>query len=109
MSARINKIIQEMETSATNPIDHYIQALTTTPTSFTFRKVSMHELRKTLSQMKPTGSMGYDDIAMRNIKHAQLELEPLLLLLVNRCIIMTTFPDCLKLSKVVPIEKKGKD
>ena len=40
---------------------------------------------------------------------AQSELLPLLLHLINRTISTTTFPEHLKISKVVPIQKSGKD
>ena len=37
------------------------------------------------------------------------ELEPLLLNMVNQCIETTTFPDVLKTTKIIPIQKKDKD
>ena len=59
--------------------------------------------------MKPTGSMGSDDISMRTIKDARTKLQPLLLLLINQSIKLKIFPKQLKKSKIVPIEKKGKN
>ena len=106
---KINKIIEDMDTSPVDPINHFVKALDTNPTPFTFKKILMSDLRKTLSQMKSTGSMGHDNIAVKNIKHTQRKLEPIFLHLVNNCISTTTFPEILKLSKVVPIEKKGGD
>ena len=53
--------------------------------------------------------MGWDDISMRSIKQAQKELQPLILHLLNKTILTTTFPNLLKIAKVIPIEKAGKD
>ena len=43
------------------------------------------------------------------LKQAESELAPLLLKLVNTTIKTTLYPDSLKTTKVVPIEKLGKD
>ena len=106
---RVNKIVEEMEETEIDPMTNYNRSIRTTPTTFTFKKLSMSELRIIVNKMKSTGSTGNDDISMRNIKQAQRELEPVILHLVNRCITTTTFPESLKISRVVPIEKKGKD
>ena len=59
--------------------------------------------------MKATGSTGEDDISTRLLKQALQELEPLFLHMVNTTIKTTTYPDVLKTTKVVPIQKTGKD
>ena len=69
----------------------------------------MSQLKITLLKMKSTGSMGQDDLSMRNIKQASSELLPLLLHLVNSVIKKKTFPSSLKTNKVIPIAKIGKD
>ena len=79
------------------------------PVQATLKKIGMSDLRLTLSKMRATGSVGEDDISLKNIKQAQGELEPLLLNLVNSIISTTTFPSKLKTSKVIPIPKTGKD
>ena len=69
----------------------------------------MHQLRTEVSLMRPTTSAGQDNISFRMVKAAFSELEPLLLNLVNQCIATTTFPDVLKTTKIIPIQKKDKD
>ena len=69
----------------------------------------MSQLRSTLLNMKSTGSTRGDDISMRLLKQAQSELELLLLHLVNATIKTNEFPESLKITKVVPIKKVGKE
>ena len=52
---------------------------------------------------------GEDDLSIKTIKKAQKELEPLLLRLVNMTIMMTMYPERLKMKKIMPVEKTGKD
>ena len=106
---RIHKLISQMDQPTTDPIERYRKLVTPPTTTFTFTKVTMCQLKKILSNMKGTGSMGHDDISLRSIKQASSELLPLLLHLLNRTISTTTFPTLLKISKVVPIKKIGKD
>ena len=106
---KVRKTLNEMETSAVNPLTHYSKVIGRDDLSFTFEKISMAQLRSILVKMKSTGSTGQDDISMRLLKQAQSELEPLLLHMVNSTISTTNFPEVLKTAKVVPIEKVGKE
>ena len=105
----VGRLVENMEQSPIDPLIKYKKSICPPKTTFTFEKISMSDLRKIVSKMKGTGSMGVDDISLKSIKQAQRELEPLLLHLINRSIATTTFPDVLKISKVVPIQKVGKD
>ena len=69
----------------------------------------MRELRKELSNMKPTTSCSDNEISMKAIKAGADPLAPLLLRMVNATIKMNMFPTSLKTTKVVPIRKKGKE
>ena len=66
----INKIIEEMEISNTDPLTHYIHSLGPSQPnlSFTFRSIGMADLRKTLNSMKSTGLTGDDDISVKMLK-----------------------------------------
>ena len=93
----------------TNPLEGYSKAMGDIKSSFTFKKLNMHQLVQIVKAMKSSGSMGIDDINVKMIKQAQTELLPLLLHLINTIIMKTTFPDVLKETKIIPIEKPGKD
>ena len=110
---KIRKILSVMETTSTDRLDHYEKVVGKVVgkvnSPFTFKQVSMAQLHSTLQHMKATGSTGEDDISTRLLKQASNELEPLLLQLVNVTIKTTKYPDALKTTKVVPIEKAGKE
>ena len=76
---KINRIIEEMDSSPINPLVNYSKSIPDETTTFTFTRVNMSDLRKQISTMKGTGSMGFDDVSMRNIKDAQRQLEPIIL------------------------------
>ena len=100
---KINKILGEMETSNIDPLIHYKKVVGRDDMSFTLTQINMSQLRSTLLAMKSTGC------TVKLLKQAQPELEPLLLHLVNSTILTNKFPEALKVTKVVPIKKVGKD
>ena len=59
--------------------------------------------------MKNTQSSGVDTITMKTLKMFQETLEPALLNIVNTLILTNTFPNSLKISKVLPHLKPGKN
>ena len=69
----------------------------------------MSELVKSVKSMKSTRSATEDGVSTWTIKQAQQELLPLLLHLINKVIETGQFPDSIKTSKIVPIEKQEKD
>ena len=104
----VRKLISEIEKDGTDPLINYNKLVQNDQSSFTFTQVSMHQLRQILKNMKLTGSMGEDDLSIKNVKQAQNELEPLLLKLVNSFIKTTKYPKSLKTTKIVPIRKTSK-
>ena len=104
----VNKIKSLIPPSNIDPLIHYERTVGRVDQTFTFCEISMGDLNKIVDKMKPTGSQGEDDISMRIVKDARQELQPHLLLLVNQAIRTKTYPNQLKTTKIVPIEKKGK-
>ena len=92
-----------------NPLEHYKKVIGSKVSTFTFKTITMSQLQIVLHRMSSTGSLGEDDISVKLIKQAQAELEPALLQLVNSTIKTVTFPQKLKTTKVIPIQKSGKE
>ena len=55
--------------------------------------------------MRTTGSSTDDEVSIWSIKQVRTYLEPILLHLVNKIIITGEYPENLKNTKIVPIEK----
>ena len=73
------------------------------------RSINMTELRDILKRMKPTKSTGTDTINMKIIKLIEKTLEPAILNIINTSITTNTYPDNLKIQKILPTLKSGKD
>lgn len=69
--------------------------------------VQEDELEKILNSLKNKWSSGYDDVPIKVIKDVKTALIKPLLHLINSSLISGIFPDKLKISKVVPVHKKG--
>ena len=92
-----------------DPIKNYKEAIGEIENKLQFKEINMHDLRKILNAMKPTGSSSYDYISMKTIKKARKSLEPLILKLVNTTISTSTYADLLKIIKILPHSKPDKD
>ena len=59
-----------------------------------------------LSNLKPSNSCGHDNISSTILKSISNEISDCITLIINQSILTGSFPDNLKLAKVVPIFKK---
>ena len=58
---------------------------------------------------KNSSSTGYDAISNKILKKIGREMAPILAHLINSIVRTGIFPNCLKVSKIIPIQKSGKD
>ena len=70
-------------------------------------KTSESEIRKIIKSLKNTNSTGFDNFSTKFIKLTISILAPALAKLFNLSIQTGTYPDNLKVAKVIPIFKKG--
>lgn len=69
--------------------------------------VTISEMIATINSLKETNSVGPDDISVKIIKLCAHQLAEPLTHIINECFREGTFPSFLKLSKVIPLYKKG--
>ena len=81
------------------------------PTGNTFKMplITPSETEKIILGQKNTSSTGYDAISNKIIRKIAPEMAPIIAHLINSIIRTGIFPECLKVSKVIPILKSGKD
>ena len=106
---RNNSLSQSIPDIGKDPLENYKKAVKTPNKELDFNTLNMHDLRTILKGMKPTPTVGYDNISMKTLKTYQTQLEPLLLNMLNRIILTQNFPQTLKTSKIIPIIKVNKD
>ena len=75
---------------------------------FQLRTINMTELKTTIKNMKASNSAGVDGISVKTLKKIIRPLYPAILNLVNNCITTSTYPEALKISKVIPLRKQNK-
>ena len=74
---------------------------------YSFKKTTEEEISKIISGFKNKKSCGYDEIPMFLIKQIQQLISPILTELFNECLKTGTYPDCLKIAKVIALHKSG--
>jgi len=77
------------------------------PPSFSLKPVSCEEVSKIVKSLKSSKCRDIYDISSVLVKEVLSEILLPLTWCLNLCILSGVFPDCLKLSKVTPIFKKG--
>ena len=68
---------------------------------------NLHGIKKILENLKPKQSTGHDDISNEIPECCLPLIERHLTILINKCIEDRTFPETIKISKVIPIFKNG--
>ncbi|XP_049803889.1 uncharacterized protein LOC126240530 [Schistocerca nitens] len=77
------------------------------PSTFTFTEVSPNNILKIVKNFKPSISVDYYDMSCNLLKDViDCVIYPLTFC-VNKCLVESKFPDIIKISRVVPIYKKG--
>ena len=76
------------------------------PKTMPLSETNEQEISKVLWKMKNKKSAGYDGISNEILKCCSPIIESHLAKSVNKCI-TEVFPKCLKVSKVIPLYKKG--
>ena len=85
----------------------YLKKAKEAETPLELQTVSQEEVAKTISSFKPKVSSGYDNISYKTLKQiTKYILNPLTFCL-NKCIKESIFPSILKMSKILPLFKKG--
>lgn len=72
-----------------------------------FKPVTSDEIEKIISGLNSNSSSGCDEISVKILKMASDTLSPILSKLINKALVTGTFPNELKLAKVIPIYKNG--
>lgn len=80
---------------------------TKTSTMFRCKPICCVEVTNIIDNLKNNTSCGHDEIPIKVIKNAKQELAPVLTHLINSSFISGHFPNSLKISKTIPIFKKG--
>ena len=101
------KLRERIPAVATDPLSKLREVLRSRKSVFNMRSVSPSEVNDIISNLKNTKSTGLDYINTWVIKLVTAELLPAITHIVNLSITQAVFPLPWKISKVVPLLKKG--
>lgn len=74
---------------------------------FYITPTNIHEVEEAIMKLKNTNSADIYGLNSKTLKYIKNNLLEILTYIINKCIEQCTFPDLLKVAKVVPIHKKG--
>ena len=76
---------------------------------FTFTLMSVEDIVQIINSLKPKVSSGLDELSNKMLKLIKDVIAPPLTIIINHMLNTGIFPDKLKISKVIPLFKKGDD
>ena len=104
---KVRELIGRIPAAASDPLTKLREVLQDRQCTFTFRPVSPEEVSEIIAGLKNTKSTGMDFIDTWVVKLVASELLPAITHIVNISISQAEFPLPWKISKVVPLLKKG--
>ena len=75
---------------------------------FVVPMVSIAQVRHLIRNLKSSGSTGYDDLSSKTLKKLAGVICPHIMHMINTILRTSTFPQCFKITKIIPILKPGK-
>ena len=110
LNKHFNSIGKTMADKIHNPKNTNSQSLDHIPdqiTSAYFGPTTLAEVVKLIRSLQIHKAAGPDGITSYIIKKTETVLAPVLVKLFNKCLVQGTFPDSLKIAKIVPLHKGG--
>ena len=106
--ANIGKsLASEIENTITNDANYTQYLNTPSLRTCKFKCVSPAEVMKAIHDLENKNSSGYDGILNKILNFIKFEIRKPLALIINQMITTGNFPESFKMSKIVPLFKKG--
>ena len=100
--------IGEMDEVAQQPNCHFTNYLSNKPKcNLQFHPIDQTDVAQIIDNLKPKTSTGIDNISSKLLKQTKSSITAPLTIIVNQMMATGIFPDALKISKVIPLYKKG--
>lgn len=84
----------------------YLNEISINQNSLYLRETTVLEIKQKIESLKPSNSIN-DNISSNMLKMNSTKLAPIISELINKCISEGSFPNSLKISRIVPIYKDG--
>lgn len=100
-------IINSLPDVSLNPLACLMESAQGSPNSFFLSPVTVDEVKKVIRNLSNSNCLDAYDLNSRIIKESCHIISEPLTILINRCFVEGNFPDIFKLTKVLPLFKKG--
>ena len=90
-----------------DPLVSYKKYIQTPKSKLKISKINNNDLDKIFKRVNKSRSTSFDNISMITLMKLRKSLQKLILHLVNQVIQTKIFPQCLKMSKIIPIKKNS--
>ena len=104
---KVRLIRENMKKPKNDPMINYKKFVKSPPRKLNIQQINMNDLRKIYSSCKNSNTISKDKISMHTLMKTKMSTQPLILNMINRTIEKGKFPECLKISRIIPIEKGG--
>ena len=102
---KIKKLRSTIPGALSDPLSKIKEAMRNRTCSFSIQETSEEDIRKVVSKLKNSAATGVDNIDTKIVKLSAQIIAPALTHIVNLSIRTSTFPDCWKYAKVIPLLK----
>ena len=102
---KLQKLKKNLPHSTIDPMSYYEKHITKHENTFALKTINMSQLRIQMSKIKNTNSADIYGLSMAMIMKIRKVVEPIILRIINLSIQNNIFPECLKISKIIPIPK----
>ena len=101
-------IQKEIPTTNTDPLVILEKLIPKVKKEAKFPLIKLEETKKIIKELKNSNSSGMDNLTNKIIRKAPERMAEMHTHLINQIIKKKKFPEILKISKIIPISKKGK-
>ena len=106
---RAAKTARDIPNNQIDPMLNFNKVIGNKTLNFNFQPVGRIELEIAIRSINPSASSSLDGLSMKYLNKIRYPLTEAILHLVNNVIISTKYPTPLKMTKIIPLFKKGKD
>ena len=107
--SKITTLRKDLPYSYIDPMISYRAYVTKSKNILKISKIRNEELNTIFKRVNKSRSTGVDNISMVTVMRLRKSIQKLILHLINQVIETKIFPECLKVSKIIPIKKNNEE
>lgn len=107
--SKVNQLIAKIPKPTENPMKHYMKHIKTPTKLLMFKTINLTETKNIIGNLKNSNSSSIDQVSGKMLKKIKDPIAPLVMNLINQCILQHKFPKITKITKILPKWKNRTD